>query len=44
MKKSGVCLETQFVPNAINDNNFETSLLKANDNYRHTTIYKFTTV
>ncbi|MDI9217297.1 aldose epimerase family protein [Clostridium tertium] len=43
-KRSGVCLETQFVPNAINDNNFETSLLKANDEYRHTTIYKFTTI
>ena len=43
-KRNGICLETQFVPNAINDNNFETSLLKANEEYRHTTIYKFTTI
>ena len=43
-KRSGICLETQFVPNAINDNNFETSLLRADGEYRHTTIYKFTTI
>ena len=43
-KRSGICLETQFVPNSINDNNFETSLLKADDEYIHTTIYKFTTI
>lgn len=43
-RRSGICLETQFVPNAINDSNFESSLLKANDEYRHTTIYKFITI
>lgn len=43
-RRSGLCLETQFVPNAINDKSFETSLLKANDKYRHTTIYKFTNI
>ncbi len=43
-RRSGICLETQFVPNAINDNHFESSLLKANDEYRHMTIYKFSTI
>ncbi|MBE6053613.1 MAG: galactose mutarotase [Clostridium sartagoforme] len=43
-RRSAICLETQFAPNAINDNNFESSLLKANDEYRHTTIYKFLTL
>lgn len=40
-RRSGICLETQSVPNAINDVNFESTLLKANDEYSHTTIYKF---
>lgn len=43
-KRDGICLETQFVPNSINNSNFETSLLKANEEYKHTTIYKFTTI
>ena len=43
-RRSGICLETQFVPNAINDVSFESTLLKANDEYRHTTIYKFKTL
>lgn len=44
VKRSGVCLETQFVPNAINNNNFASPLLKANEEYNHTTIYKFSTL
>lgn len=43
-RRSGICLETQSVPNAINDINFESTLLKANDEYRHTTIYEFKTI
>lgn len=40
-RRSGICLETQFVPNAINDRSFKSTLLKANDEYKHITIYKF---
>lgn len=40
-KRSGVCLETQFVPNAINDSRFESPIIKANKEYKQTTIYKF---
>ena len=43
-RRSGICLETQFVPNAINDSNFESPLLKSNNEYKHITIYKFTTI
>jgi len=44
VKRSGVCLETQFVPNAINNDKFDSPLLKANEEYNHTTIYKFSTL
>jgi aldose 1-epimerase len=40
-KRNAVCLETQCVPNAINNNNFASPLLKSNEEYNHTTIYKF---
>lgn len=40
-KRSGICLETQFVPNAVNDNKFESPVIKANKEYKQTTIYKF---
>lgn len=43
-RRSGICLENQSVPNAINDINFESTLLKANDEYKNTTIYKFKTI
>ena len=39
--RSGICLETQFVPNAINNDKFESTLLKVGDVYDQTTIYKF---
>lgn len=42
--RSGICLETQYVPNAINNNKFKTTLLKAGEIYNHTTIYKFYTL
>jgi aldose 1-epimerase len=40
-KRGALCLETQYVPNAINNDNFTSPLLKANEEYNHTTIYKF---
>lgn len=43
-KRSAICLETQYVPNSINNNKFTSSLLKANEKYNHTTIYKFSTL
>lgn len=40
-KRAGVCLETQYVPNAINIDKFDSPILKAGEEYNHTTIYKF---
>ena len=40
-KRSGLCLETQFVPDAINNNNFTSCILKKDEEYNHMTIYKF---
>lgn len=39
--RTGFCLETQFVPNSINMDNFEKPLLKAGDKYDTTTCYRF---
>lgn len=39
--RCGVCLETQFFPNSINDKNFKAPILGAGDKYESTTIYKF---
>ena len=43
-KRSGICLETQFVPNAVNDSRFESPVIKANKEYKQTTIYKFSII
>jgi len=40
-KRSGLCLETQYFPNAMKHKNFPSPILKANQQYHHTTIYKF---
>ena len=40
-KRSGLCLETQFVPDAINNSNFTSCILKKDEEYNHATIYKF---
>lgn len=40
-KRSGLCLETQFFPNAMKHKHFPSPVLKAGDEYRHATIYKF---
>ena len=39
--RSGICLETGFLPDSINQKNFKSPVLKAGDEYRTTTIYKF---
>ena len=39
--RSGICLETGFLPNSINQQNFKSPILKAGEEYRTTTIYKF---
>jgi len=41
-KRSGLCLETQYFPNAMKHKNFPSPVLKANQEYHHITIYKFT--
>ena len=40
-KRSGLCLETQFFPNALKHKHFPSPILRAGDEYNHTTIYKF---
>ena len=40
-KRSGLCLETQFFPNAMEHKHFPSPILKAGEEYNHTTIYKF---
>ena len=39
--RSGLCLETGFLPNAINLDNFTSPVLKANQKYNSKTVYKF---
>ncbi|HEU4769991.1 MAG TPA: aldose epimerase family protein [Pyrinomonadaceae bacterium] len=42
-KYAGLCLETQHFPDSPNHPNFPTTVLRAGEQYRQTTIYKFTT-
>ena len=37
----GVCLETQFWPDAMHHNNFPSPVLRAGEVYRHKTVYRF---
>jgi aldose 1-epimerase len=39
--RNGFCLETQYFPNCINCSNFESPILRAGEEYKHKTIYKF---
>lgn len=39
--RTGLCLETQYFPNAMKHKNFPSPILKANDKYHYITIYKF---
>lgn len=41
-KRGGLCLETQFFPDAVHHENFDSPVLKAGEEYHTTTIYKFT--
>lgn len=41
VRRGGLCLETQFFPNAINQPKFASPLLKAGQKYSTTTIYRF---
>lgn len=43
-KHSGLCLETQYYPNSINTKHFPSPVLKAGEEYKHTTIYKFSVI
>ncbi len=42
-KRTGLCLETQYFPNAMKHKHFPSPILKAGEKYHHITIYKFTT-
>ena len=41
IKNMGICFETQHVPNGINIDGLEDSILKKDDKYSYKTIYKF---
>ena len=40
-KRTGLCLETQFYPNAMKHRNFEQPVLRAGEKYHHVTVYSF---
>lgn len=40
-KRGGLCLETQYFPNALKHKHFPSPILKAGQAYKHTTVYKF---
>lgn len=42
-KRSGVCFETQFFPNAINIPSFRQPVIKAGEEFRSVTVFHFTT-
>lgn len=42
-RHSGLCLETQHFPNAMNESGFPNCLLKPRETYRHQTVYRFLT-
>ena len=39
--RGGICFETQYYPDALNHENFPSSLCKAGETYKTTTVYKF---
>lgn len=39
--RNGLCLETQYYPDAIHHNNFPGPILEARQPYRHQTVYRF---
>ena len=40
-RRSGFCLESQFYPNAVNQEGFASPVLRAGDTYDTTTVYRF---
>lgn len=38
--RAGLCLETQYLPNSMNIESFPSPVLKAGEEYRHSTVYK----
>lgn len=40
-KHAGVCLETQGFPNAVNQENFPSVVVRPGDKYKHTMLYEF---
>ncbi len=40
-KRGGLCLETQYYPDSINQPGFPSPILKAGEMYNHTTVFKF---
>lgn len=43
-RRAGLCFETQYAPNAINMPQFKSTLLKAGEEYKEKTVYKFSIV
>jgi len=43
IKRGALCLETQYFPNSVKHKNFPSPILKAEQKYEHSTIYKFST-
>ncbi len=43
-KRSGLCLETQYFPDTPNNPSFPSCLVKAGEEQKSTTIYKFSVV
>ncbi len=39
--RQGICFETQYYPDAVNHKNFKSSVCKAGETYKTTTLYKF---
>lgn len=42
-KRNALCLETQYFPNSLKNKHFASPILRAGQEYKHTTIYKFRT-
>jgi len=40
-KRTGLCLETQYFPNAVNTPNFPAPILRKGEVYNHKTVYRF---
>lgn len=40
-RRAGLCLETQFAPDAIHHPEWDSPILKAGQRYEHTTVYRF---